>query len=359
MSRLDICSIKYSMTKTSKLNKFLSTLHKNIDESCKYIKNLDINIDENDQTRDILISNKYFPYKIQDYIKNNTTQKNVYTTRINNKNIILKFVNCNMEEYNSDILFKYANLVFMIIYLLSLYSSKSCSQNLHINIYLTPCNKFFPSKKSDIIGVDHVNSGFSNIGCQETTNITIYREEEWIKVLIHELFHNLDLDFSSMDITKWSNMLSNKFEINCDFAIYETYCETWARILNVAIKSFTLDKKEFIADFKFLIHRERIHSLLQASKILKRFKTSSEYIEDSNVFCYYILTASLMNNYLDFILWCQENNSNLLYFKKTEKSLKSFVDLILTETDSDSFKKSLDCIKQYINDSNSLRMTIV
>ena len=51
---------------------------------------------------------------------------------------------------------------------------------------------------------------FSNIGCRETSEITIYREEEWIKVLIHELFHNLNLDFSSMDITEWSNMLSKK-----------------------------------------------------------------------------------------------------------------------------------------------------
>ena len=65
------------MTKTAQLNKFLSELHKNIDKSCKYIETLDINIDinENDQTEDILISNKYFPYKIQEYIKNNKTQK--------------------------------------------------------------------------------------------------------------------------------------------------------------------------------------------------------------------------------------------------------------------------------------------
>ena len=67
-----------------------------------------------------------------------------------------------------------------------------------------------------------------------------------------------------------------------------------------------------------------------------------------------------MNNYLDFILWCNENNSNLLNFKKTEKSLKSFVDLILTEADSDSFKKSLDCINKYNKCSQkSLRMTVV
>ena len=83
-----------------------------------------------------------------------------YTAYVNNKNVILKFFNCNMQEYTSDILLQYAHIVFMIIYLLGLYSSKSCSKNLHINIYLTPCKKLFPSKKSDIIGVDHVNSGF-------------------------------------------------------------------------------------------------------------------------------------------------------------------------------------------------------
>ena len=44
----------------------------------------------------------------------------------------------------------------------------------------------------------------------------------------------------------------------------------------------------------------------------------------------------------------------------TEKSLKSFVDLILTEADSDSFKKSLDCVNKYNKGSQkSLRMTLV
>lgn len=352
------CSIKYNKTETSKLTRFLSTLHKDLLKSCEYIQTININSNIDDQTKEIFFNTKYFPNEIQNYIRNNKAKKYIYTARVNNKNVVLKITNY-ITKYTTKVLSQYAKIIFIIIHLLSLHTSKSCSKNLHINIYLTPYRKFFPSNKSDIIGVDNVNSGFSNIGCLETSEITIYREEEWMKVLIHELFHNLNLDFSEMDITKWARILSIKFEIKSDYAIYETYCETWARILNVAIKSFTEEKKKFITNFKTLMDKERKHSLRQASLIINRFKHPSEYRETSNVFCYYILTAGLMNNYLDFILWCDKNNTHILKFKNTEKNLKSFVELILTEANSDSFKKSLDCMSKYKGNERSLRMTIV
>ena len=70
------------------------------------------------------------------------------------------------------------------------------------------------------------------------SKIVIYRDEEWFKVLIHELFHNLDLDFSTMNISKIRQKLLYKFEIKSKYNIYETYCEIWARILNIADKIF-------------------------------------------------------------------------------------------------------------------------
>ena len=42
----------------------------------------------------------------------------------------------------------------------------------------------------------HVNSGYTYT-CKENNEIVIYREEEWLKVLIHESFHAYGLDFSS------------------------------------------------------------------------------------------------------------------------------------------------------------------
>ena len=163
-----------------------------------------------------------------------------------------------------------------------------------------------------------------------------------------------------MDITRWSNMMIRKFDIKCDFTISETYCEIWARILNVILKSFHREKNSFITNFNRLIKKERIHSLRQAGLILSRFKNPSEYRENSNVFCYYILTAALMNDYINFISWCDTNNNKIFNFKKTEKNVKSFVELLLTESNSDLFKKSLECIgKTNTGNERSLCMTII
>ena len=360
MNNINSCSIEYNKTENTKINKFLSLIYKDLQKSYKYVNNITISQYTEKSSYNKIINNKYFPDKIQKYIIDNSEINNIFTAKINNKNVTLNFFNCNISEYTPDVLLECSDIVFILINLLSLHTSNSCSKKLNITIYLTPFKKLFPTQKSHIIGVDHVNSGFSNIGCLDESNITIYREEEWIKVLIHELFHNLNLDFSSMNIDKWSHILKNKFDINSDFAIYETYCETWARILNVAIKSYSLTKKDFIENFKNLIYEERIFSLSQANKILNRFDHSNDYRENSNVFCYYILTASLINNYLDFFLWCDKNNTSLFKFKNTEKSLNSFVELILTQANSKNFKNSLNCSSKYYKYNNtSLRMTIV
>ena len=47
------------------------------------------------------------------------------------------------------------------------------------------------------------------------------------------------------------------------------------------------------------------------------------YKEDSHIFSYYVLTAILMNNYIDFFAWCDEENVSLFHFRKSENSFKS------------------------------------
>ena len=84
----------------------------------------------------------------------------------------------------------------------------------------------------------NINGGYTYGGCHNSNEITIYRQEEWFKVLIHELFHNLDLDFSTLNIDRWREKMFDIFGIESEYNIYETYCETWARILNIAIVSF-------------------------------------------------------------------------------------------------------------------------
>ena len=63
--------------------------------------------------------------------------------------------------------------------------------------------------------------------------------ELWFKVLIHELFHNLNLDFSTANISKSVKKLKSYCKLDSDYYIFETYCEIWGRILNVCIKNLS------------------------------------------------------------------------------------------------------------------------
>jgi hypothetical protein len=334
---------------------FLNTLYNKILEGDKYVKKLDI-VRDNGKANFGKLSknNEYFPEKIREYIENNIKDQYVYKTKINNKKIRLTFYTDKKNKITDEMIHK----VFTIIYVLNLYAEKSCSKNLNINIFMTPLKRELPKKSSDILGAINVNGGFSTAGCNDTGEIIIYREEEWFKVLIHELFHNLNLDFSTMNIDKWREILRNKIKIESEFNIYETYCETWARILNVVMYSFieSNGKKEIFYDiFNNKILDEQVFSLIQCIKIInriKKLKDPEDYRENSNIFCYYIFTAALINDYNGFMRWCR----NDIKFANTIKHVDSFLSLILSNYYSEDFHENLIIVGE-IKTDKSLRMT--
>ena len=343
----------------------ISEIYNNILKGYKYVKTLIIykKVTIPDFKKQPLEENDSFPREIQTYIKSNMKEMITYKININGKNIVLNFYT---DKHSSIPDNKSLYKTFIIIYVLSLYSSKKCSRHLTIDIFLTPFRRMLPKKADDIIGPMNINGGYTYGGCRNTNEITIYREEEWFKVLIHELFHNLDLDFSTMDIDRWREKMLDIFGIESEYNIYETYCETWARILNVAIVSFmnsinsinstNINKKEFLSKFNLLIKKEQIFSLVQSNKILKIIKRQENYRETTNVLCYYVLTAALINNYSEFLKWCATNNYKLLKFRHTYKNVNSFLNLILKEYNSQQFIKNLTHVDKMKKD-RSLRMT--
>ena len=46
MALLQLCSIKYTKSENIKLNGFLSTLYKDLNKSCEYLKNVEIQINK-------------------------------------------------------------------------------------------------------------------------------------------------------------------------------------------------------------------------------------------------------------------------------------------------------------------------
>ena len=148
-----------------------------------------------------------------------------------------------------------------------------------------------------------------------------------------------------------------KYDIN------ETYAEIWARLILVGIASDikTSDYNEFNKHFIQILGNEITFSIMQATKVLKYVNVMNkykEYKENTNAYAYYVFTAALMNNYLEFIKWCYDNNENLFYFIKKDSNIRSFTDLIISSLNEESLQKKLTCLYFDNKTSNkTMRMT--
>lgn len=252
-------------------------------------------------------------------------------------------------------------------------ASDACAKTLNIHIYLSNEKKALPSIPGDIIGVEHVNSAFSNV-CERNGEIVIYRKEEWFKVLIHETLHNYGIDFSLMDQSKMATHVFRVFPIgaNIDDAVFsETYTETWAELINTAIIALDLTDDNnintFSLYFHFLTQIELIHSMAQTKKILYHFdlsydsllerKSAERYKQGSHVFEYYILKTVLLSNYGEFLCWADDNMRSMIIFPDEERKLVSFCELLERLVKIGKMRQ-IDMIKLDLYHDKNLRMSI-
>lgn len=306
----------------------------------------------------LLNNNLYVPKEIKDYIIKEATYVIDFHCPFEGRNSKINIVVFEKEitkEFLEKMKF-YALKIYLWVYLLDKYAIKKCGNNLELFLYLTPFKKELPYSVQDIIGPYHVNTGVSDV-CQHSGEIIVYRKEEWFKVFIHETMHNLGLDFSMIDNSNIKNKLRKVFTVQTDIKLFESYCEMWARLMNTIMEAYffvkserfkKIEKKEtfFIEKFYEAIKNEIIFSFYQALKVLEfmglDYQTitnindinysisKSLYKENSNVFAYYVITAILLLHVNDFLLWCYDNNENIINFKKTinNSNGESFVDFI-------------------------------
>ena len=375
-----------------------------------------------------LLKSSYIPSHIVAYIIDKAKFVLEYNCDLGNgRTVKINFIlfGCNRYELNNirkkgASYFKRCVLkIYIWLKILSKYSKEECGKNLECFIYLTPFKRKLPSYSdpSHDDGVDvgdgdnihiyeagngsekqqvmvdriltpsHVNGGLSDI-CQLDGQIIVYRSEEWFKVFIHETMHNYGVDFSTLDLTMANKKIQSIFSIQTNVKLFESYCEIWARIMNVFFESYfvvnrqsqalfiplstrkkmihkihknnytsvkngrtynprmntssDVDKKQrFLNIFYDNLKHESIFSIFQCVKILNFMGldyniisncndanyiiVKKMYKEETNVFAYYIIVAILMANFNNFILWCIDNNTNLFNFKKEDSSVDNFV----------------------------------
>ena len=203
------------------------------------------------------------------------------------------YLNISVEIYShSDILDSFINQIKFRLYCFKNHIIIS-KRNIRITFFLSLQNKELGTYESPYLGQNEVNSGVTSIYFSENrANIVIFREEDALKVLIHELYHALDLD-SKNYIVKFP-FLKEPTLVN------EAFVEHRARTLN-AIVSAIEDK----GSIEVYIKKQKKHNLKIASRVLhyygfktiddllKNTKEPFKFNEGSNVFAYYILTCNL------------------------------------------------------------------
>jgi hypothetical protein len=290
-----------------------------------------------------------FPQVIRDHIDELSLSEITYHFSLFNRDCKVIFI---VEDPNVELKIKtynkFIDSIVMWLYILNLYSSKQCANSIVIYFYFTSLEKQLPKTKIHILDEQHVNTAFTTT-CPKNSEIVIFRHEEWFKVFIHETFHNFGLDFSDMNNNECHHFLLNIFKVKSDVNVYEAYTEFWAEIINCLFCSFHMlkdknNEKEFLSNAEFFINFERNYNLFQLVKILNfmglRYQDlylnnlQSEtlrktlYKENTNVLSYYVIKTVLLNNYPDFLLWCEKNNLSLIAFKKTIINQKNFCKFI-------------------------------
>jgi len=310
-----------------------------------------------------------FPTKIRQHIDDNLLSLLTYSFHLFGRNINIYFITEDSDPekliptYNN-----YVDFMLVWLYIIDGYASRNCSSELKIFIYHTNLLKELPETNIHILDEENVNTAFTRT-CPKNSEIIVFRKEEWFKSFLHETFHNFGLDFSDMNNSSCNSKILDIFPVNSEVNLYESYTEFWARMMNILFCSFFSmtdknDEKEFLSNVEVFINIERAYSFFQAVKILKFMGISYKdlydknidainlrktlYKEKTNVLSYYIITLILLNNYQDFLAWCNVNNTSLLQFKKTNTNLDSYCKFIERKYKSSNILNGIECTEKII-----------
>ena len=288
-----------------------------------------------------------------------------------------------IDTFFTDCLHK----IYLWLHIANKHKPPTCSQQLNIYIYFTELFKVLPEKKREPIGEKHANTAFTT-SCMPSTNIHVYREEEWFKVFIHESFHCLGFDFSHSRVLSESakNQVLSIFPVISDVNLFETYCETFAEIVNVIFYVYLNYKNENLEKIinrieKYMMY-ERIFTCFQCAKVLhfygltyedlykkdnKSQQLRTQYDEDTNVLAYYVIKSIYMTHLPAFFHWFSKNNQNSFIFKETQENINAYCNIIQLYHSDPHFLKMIGYMESWLSahsgentlETKTLRMTVI
>ena len=221
--------------------------------------------------------------------------------------------------------------IFQLIEILkTLFKRNNFSQK--ITVYDLNIKKKLPLK-NEIIGPNHCNSGLTEVHLDKNGDIILYRNEELLKVCIHELMHSNLID-SALIFSDISKKFTNNFCFTYSVLLNEAYTECIAVIIHLMYIHIINNGKKNIQSINQMFNNEIKYSIYNVSKILDFYEIYSineiikinnnckKYFQQkTNVFSYY---------FLKLILFIKIDDLNNLLLKYT-KNYKINNNIFLTK----------------------------
>ncbi len=201
-------------------------------------------------------------------------------------------------------------------------------KNLTINIFDYKGKKTLPAK-GEVLSKKHINSGVHILhdfnGLNPTHEIIVYRREEMMKVIIHELIHAFN------DIVTYTYSINGK-QIPINEAIVEAYACFIHSIL------YSIHFKKNLND---VLNDELRFQQIQSTIVLHNFGLSNSH----NILQYHVIKHFFFANRDRFIKCIDKNN------RINSESISKIFPMI----DNSFLIKNLDLIKKHKN--QTLKMT--
>ena len=258
--------------------------------------------------RQVLVSiNKSLKYKIEEYsipllkIKKLIDSKWVDQEVINNLDELKSNFKITWSHKNIDhtIFIKSTNdklnnfkerLIILLNMLNFIHDKRETKENRPIKMYLilTLLKKIPPVSNNNIVGVKNVNSGYTDF---ITNQILVWREEEFEKVIFHEMIHYMDLDVRNMAFD--DNQLPH--DIEGPKSYYEAFTDFWGNLYHLIYLSIITKKSVdslFQIEYQFMKNQANLFN-----NIFKLNDWSNKKIVKQNTpaFTYYILKYLIFN----------------------------------------------------------------
>lgn len=239
---------------------------------------------------------------------------------------------------------------------------KEINNSLHIeSVKLYNVILFLGNQKKYLFGNKispmNINSG-STI---KDVYVSVWRKEEYEKVLIHELCHYISVDFDIFINKKINNDINNLFNLDGTNHVSESYNETVAAIINMCYKSVKLNidlNEIYLIETKFL--------LFQTIKLIKFFGGNDIFTmkiyQNTSCLSYIILKFILFYNINEFINLLDEFNIICNSSKKINVYNKFLFEITTKKDYIDDINKNINFVINNWNNKfvyKTLRMSAI